>query len=262
MTKGLPMYISISKEIINKIESGTFQAGDKIPSENELIKQYNISNTTARKCLQEIELQGWANRIKGKGTFVLNRSVDRHITRVLGVFDAVKESFNDRLIREGFTPKNIVLEKTILLEGISSNINNRHCIMEGPVLKIHRLRYADDVLLKDETKYISMTLCPKINMQDLYIGSLISLYEKKYQLKLKNVERTIGCTIFNPQDPKNYFKNDIPKAIFILNGAIFLQDNKIVEIENSYYNGDKYKFTTIVKPQLINGKELKAKLNK
>jgi GntR family transcriptional regulator len=145
---------------INKIESGTFQAGDKIPSENELIKQYNISNTTARKCLQEIELQGWANRIKGKGTFVLNRSVDRHITRVLGVFDAVKESFNDRLIREGFTPKNIVLEKTILLEGISSNINNRHCIMEGPVLKIHRLRYADDVLLKDETKYISMTLCP------------------------------------------------------------------------------------------------------
>ena len=249
MKRDIPKYKVISEEIIQKIESGEFQPGDKVPSENELIEMYCVSNTTARKSLLEVELQGWAKRIKGKGTFVLNRSEDRHLTRVLGPFHAVKESFNDNLIREGFTPKNIVLEKTILDDGISSNINNHHYIIKGPVLKIHRLRYADEVLLKDETRYISLTLCPKINMYDLDNRSLISMYENIYNIKLKNVERTLGNTILTSFDPKNYFENEIPMAVFVLDGAIFSDDGEIVEMEQSYYRGDKYKFSIIAKPQ-------------
>ncbi|SFZ93579.1 GntR family transcriptional regulator [Flaviramulus basaltis] len=252
--KGIPKYITISKEIIQKISSGEFQPGDKIPSENELIEIYSISNTTARKSLLEVELQGWAKRIKGKGTFVLNRFEDKHLTRVLGSFNAVKESFTDKLIKEGFTPKNVILEKTILDDGISSNINNRHYIMEGPVLKIHKLRYADETLLKDETKYISMVHCPKINVLDLDSRPLISIYQEKYNLKLINVERTLGNTIFSPREPNNYFENEVPTAIFILDGAIFCDNGKIVEIEQSYYRGDKYKFAITTKPELIKSK--------
>ena len=61
----IPQYKTISKEIIRKIETGELEAGDKVPSENELIKTYKISNTTARKSLLEVELNGWATRIKG-----------------------------------------------------------------------------------------------------------------------------------------------------------------------------------------------------
>ncbi|WP_273275553.1 GntR family transcriptional regulator [Maribacter polysiphoniae] len=257
MKKGIPKYTSISKELIQKIASGEYQPGDKIPSENELITTYKVSNTTARKSLSEVELQGWAVRIKGKGTFVLNRSEDKHLTRVLGSFHAVKESFNDKLMREGFTPKSVILEKTILTEGVSSNINNRHYILSGPVLKIHKLRYADNTLLKDETKYISLSLCPKINMLDMDSRSLISIYLEKYNLELNNVERTLGNTIFSPSDPNNYFENDIPTAIFILDGAIFCGDDQIVEIEKSYYRGDKYKFAITTKPELIRKKNSK-----
>jgi GntR family transcriptional regulator len=50
-----PKFISISDDIIQKIQSGDLQPGDKIPSENDLIKSYKISNTTARKSLLDIE---------------------------------------------------------------------------------------------------------------------------------------------------------------------------------------------------------------
>ena len=83
MKNKYPKYLEISKAIIAKIESGELLPGDKVPSENELINMYKISNTTARKSLLEVELQGWASRIKGKGTFVLNRSEDKHLTRML-----------------------------------------------------------------------------------------------------------------------------------------------------------------------------------
>jgi GntR family transcriptional regulator len=243
-------YQEISKIIISKIETGELQAGDKVPSENELIKTYKISNTTARKSLLEVELKGWANRIKGKGTFVLNRSEDKHLTRILGSFNAVKESFNDNLIKEGFTPKNIILEKTILENGFSSKVNGRHFIIEGSVLKIHRLRYANDLLLKDEIRYVSMTICPKINVLDLD-QAFLKIYEDKYHLKLQQVQRTLGTTIMNPGEPNNYFEEEIPIAVFIIDGVVMDNGGRVIEIEKSLYRGDKYKFSISAKPLLF-----------
>lgn len=254
MTKGSPKYIEISKAIIAKIESGELLPGDKVPSENELITMYKISNTTARKSLLEVELQGWANRIKGKGTFVLNRSEDKHLTRILGSFHAMKESFNDNLIKEGFTPKNVTLEKTIIDGGISVNVNGKSLIIEGNVLKIRRLRYADELLLKDETRYISLNLCPRINMVEMN-QSFMKLYESKYQLELETIQRTLGTTITYPEEKNNYFENDIPISVFILDSAVLCTNQKVVEIEHSLYRGDKYKFTIHTKPQLISGKK-------
>ena len=49
-----PKFITISESIIEKIRQNELLPGDKVPSENELINTYNISNTTARKCLLEI----------------------------------------------------------------------------------------------------------------------------------------------------------------------------------------------------------------
>nr|WP_319511891.1 GntR family transcriptional regulator [uncultured Draconibacterium sp.] len=249
MKKSTPKYILISQEIIQKIETGELAPGDKIPSENELIKTYEISNTTARKSLLEIELKGWASRIKGKGTFVLNRSEDKQFTRMLGSFHAIKESFSDNLVKEGLHPKNTILEKTVLEDGISSNINNKHFIIKGPVLKIHRLRYGNDLLLKDETRYISLELCPKINMHDLDTA-FIKIFEDHYNLNITNVERSLSTTVLNPNDSSNYFETEIPMATFILDGVVISEGSKVVEIEKSFYRGDKYKFSITAKPQL------------
>lgn len=242
MKKPLPKYLKISKSIIQEIEEGKLLPGDKIPSENEIIKEFQVSNTTARKILQEIELQGWVTRIKGRGTFVLNKTEDRHVTRVLGSFNAMKNSLSTNLIKEGFIPKEIILEKTILENGLSSKIDTRHIKIDGPVLKIHRLWYADDILMKDEIKYISLIACPKIDRLELK-DPLIELYENHYGLILKNAHRTMGVLILSPTDPTNNFENSTPLPAFLLDGAIFSNDGKIVEIEQSIYRGDKYKFT-------------------
>lgn len=248
MEKKNPKYILISEEIITSIETGDLLPGEKIPSENELIKKYNISNTTARKSLLEIELKGWATRIKGKGTFVINRTHDKHLTRTLGSIYATRIGFDENLVKEGFMPKNIILEKTILEAGISTDISGHHYIIEGPVVKIHRLRYANDLLLKDETRYISLKICPKINMLESQ-KPFFKLYEEIYNLKLTDIKQTLSTTVFSEKTPDNYFESEIPLPVFILDSAIFCSDNKVVEIEKSFYRGDKYKFSIVAKPE-------------
>lgn len=240
-------FIEISDRIIEKIKTGELQPGDKIPSENELIKNYTISNTTARKILLEIESKGWARRIKGKGTYVLNRTVDHHLIRTLGSIYATRRGFHDSLIAEGFTPKNIVLEKTILQDGISSEIGGKHFIIDGPVLKLHQLRYADDLIIKDEIKYISLTLCPKINKMPTEI-SYFKVYENSYHLKIDEVQQTLSVEILHPNTTDNNFELSKSIPVFVLDSAVVCSGDNVVEIERSYYRGDKYKFAISANP--------------
>jgi GntR family transcriptional regulator len=247
----VPKYIEISNAIIQSIESGEYLPGDKIPSENELIKRYNTSNTTARKSLQETELKGWATRIKGKGTFVLNRSADKHLTRQLGSIYATRMGFDENLKMEGFSPKTIIIEKILLEAGVSTEIGGRHYIMDGPVLKIHQLRYSNDLLMKDEIKYISLTICPKIQLLEQE-KPLFKIYEEDYQLKLVDIKQMLSVSVLNPDSSGNHFGTSEPLPVFILDGAIFCEGNKVVEIEKSLYRGDKYKFSVIATPETGN----------
>lgn len=248
-----PLFIEISEGIIDNIKSGELLPGDKIPSENELITSHKISNTTARKVLSQIESEGWARRIKGKGTFVLNRTPQHQLLRTLGSLDATRRGFHDYLTAEGFNHRDIILEKTILNEGISTQVNNKHFIIEGPVLKIHQLRYADDELMKDEMKYISLKLCPKINHLSTEI-SYFKTYEENYQLKITDVKQTLSVDILQPDAPANNFVNESAIPIFVLDSVVLCNTNQVIEIEKSLYRGDKYKFAIIVNP-VYNGQE-------
>jgi GntR family transcriptional regulator len=240
-------FISLSESIIEKIKTGELLPGDKIPSENELIKTHKISNTTARKILLEIESKGWGRRIKGKGTFVLNRTQQHQLIRTIGSIDATRRGFNDYLLAEGFTPKNIIVEKTILKDGVSSDINGKHYIIQGPVLKIHQLRYADDEVMKDETRYISLSLCPKIDRLSTEI-SYFKTYESTYKLKISDLKQSLSVDIFTPHSPSNNFEIDAEIPVFILDSVVLCHPEQVIEMEKSYYRGDKYRFSIIVNP--------------
>jgi GntR family transcriptional regulator len=242
-----PKFLELSDRIIEKINEGEYLPGDKIPSENELIKKFRISNTTARKVLLEIESKGWVRRIKGKGTFVLNRTQQHKLLRTLGSIDATRRGFHDYLKAEGFTPKNVILEKTILKEGVSSDVNGKHFIIEGPVLKIHQLRYADDDLMKDELRFISLNLCPKIDRLPTEI-SYFKQYETAYHLKITDVKQTLSVEVMTADSPNNNFDNSAPIPVFILDSVLLCNSEQVLEIERSFYRGDKYRFSIIVNP--------------
>lgn len=243
-----PKFVKISEQIINKIKAGELLPGDKVPSENELITTFGVSNTTARKSLQLIESEGYAQRIKGKGTFVLNKTEDHHLVRVLGSIESTRRGFDELLKVEGFEPKTVVLEKTILDHGVSTEISGKHYIMEGPVLKIHQLRYGDDLLLKDETKYISLKLCPKINMLTTEI-SFFKLYEDKYHHKISDVKQNLSAIILPPDDESNNFEVTESLPVFVLDSVVMCQPAHVLELEKSLYRGDKYKFAIIAHPE-------------
>lgn len=63
-------YEEIQNDIIDKIERGVYKTNDKIPSESELIKQWQVSRITVIKALTELSLGGYIYRVQGRGSFV------------------------------------------------------------------------------------------------------------------------------------------------------------------------------------------------
>jgi len=77
---------TITQQIIHQIHTailaGKLAAGDKLPSENDMIKQFNISKQTLRESLRALEHMGLLEMRKGmgEGSFIIE--VDSQITKL------------------------------------------------------------------------------------------------------------------------------------------------------------------------------------
>jgi GntR family transcriptional regulator len=64
-------YIAVANELEDRIRH--LDVGDKVPSENEVVREFAVSRPTARAALQELERRFVVRRVKGSGTFVNER---------------------------------------------------------------------------------------------------------------------------------------------------------------------------------------------
>jgi GntR family transcriptional regulator len=70
---GLPIYRQIMRQIIDAIAGGRLHSGDKLPSHRDLSEQLVIAPLTVKKAYDELEIEGYLETQRGRGTFVCAR---------------------------------------------------------------------------------------------------------------------------------------------------------------------------------------------
>lgn len=75
-------YDIVKQEIKSRILDGTFQPHQKIPSESELMKQFEVSRHTVRIAIGELVNKGWLYREQGAGTFCADRTHNNRLSSV------------------------------------------------------------------------------------------------------------------------------------------------------------------------------------
>jgi DNA-binding LacI/PurR family transcriptional regulator len=73
----------VFETVRNRIQSGDYQPGDRIPSEANLIEEFGVSRPTVARALQELERRGLVHRRRGAGTYVSRAETDRKIFGLL-----------------------------------------------------------------------------------------------------------------------------------------------------------------------------------
>lgn len=87
VTHAVPLYYQLSVVLKEKILSGHFSAGDRIPTEAQLSSEYGVSRITVRQALSELEEEGLIRREAGRGTFVSELPVFTGAMQVEGSLD-------------------------------------------------------------------------------------------------------------------------------------------------------------------------------
>ena len=66
----MPLHTQLHRQLRSLIDSGRWAPGSRLPSENQLQRDLNISRSTVRQAFSEAQHEGLIERIPGRGTFV------------------------------------------------------------------------------------------------------------------------------------------------------------------------------------------------
>ncbi len=73
---GKPIYEQICTQIKNVILSGELSPGDALPSIRALAKDLRISVITTKRAYDELERDGFIDRVPGKGCYVAEKNLE------------------------------------------------------------------------------------------------------------------------------------------------------------------------------------------
>lgn len=139
-------YNMVKEKITEWVTSGKVKPGDKIYSENELVKMFGVSRHTIRQAVGDLVHEGWLYREQGAGTFVSHRqtpSANSSISSIKGtknigvittyisdyIFPSIIKGIESYLTTKGYsltfacTDNDVEKEKQCLQTMLSRNVD-------------------------------------------------------------------------------------------------------------------------------------------
>lgn len=228
----MPLYFQIKSIIKSKILSNEFKGQDRLPSEAELCKKYNVSRGTLRQALSELLREELVYRVRGKGTFVTEGAGLRQL-RFKGTIENLITSAQEGRVRileykEVIPPPHVaemfrleMTQRVFQLEMIFS-------IPKGPS-RCSLIYFPPDLgemILRSELKETT---------------EIILLVEKKLQARIHHAHQTMDIRLADKAISKHLsVKQKTP--IFFMERHYIARDGSLIFMSLNYCRPDLYKF--------------------
>lgn len=230
----------IARDIISKIKHDQYQPGTMLPSEKQLTEQYGASRETIRKALNELNDLGLIQKIKGKGSIVLN--IHRYTFPISGI-----TSFKELNSSQQMDAQTKVLENK--LASVPAYFQARGVEQEQAVTFLKRLRILNGEPAVLDIDYLLNPPIPGIPTSE----AENSLYEYlENQLGLKISYATKEVTVEQPTaEQKRLLKLTDQEMIVAVRSMTYLDDTTLIQLTESYHKPDKFKFTDFARRKRI-----------
>ncbi|RMF80803.1 MAG: GntR family transcriptional regulator [Chloroflexi bacterium] len=226
----LPFYYQLKQILVEQIENHRWQPGDMLPTELQLQEQYDVSRTTVRQALRELELEGKVTRYRGRGTFVAEPKISHSPTQHPSLVDYLRE--------RGMTPgwKLLFAGYVPAPHDVAAQFNIETDTM---VFQLRRLRLADDEPIGHHTAYVAPDFANTIDESSFSTGG--SLRYLRHILNGGIANRILEASIANKEDCDLL---DVEKgaAMFIIRRTVMTADGKPVEVFRGVYRADRFQY--------------------
>jgi len=99
MNEPQPQYQRLKDFVSAEIAAGRLRPGDRIPSEQDLVRRFGVSRMTANRALRELEQAGSVTRVQGVGSFVAMRRTEQAMFEINDIATAVRAGGRDYACR-------------------------------------------------------------------------------------------------------------------------------------------------------------------
>jgi GntR family trehalose operon transcriptional repressor len=225
-------FLQIYNDYLLKIKSGSLKPGQKLPSENDLVKEYETSRETVRKSLNLLAQGGNIHKIKGKGSFVLD--MDRMSFPLSGLV-----SFKEMSQRLGISTKTLVYKT----EQIDCPLEvARHLQVEKgePIWSVIRAREIDGERIILDKDYFLASIVPMMTQQ-IATESIYDYLEQTLSLKIGYATKEISVDKLTEED-KKYLDLLDDGHIVVVRNYVHLEDTTLFQYTESRHRLDKFKF--------------------
>lgn len=227
----LPLHSQIHDFLRENIISNKLGTDEPIPSERELAEELEVSRMTVRQALNALRKEGLIYQKRGKGTFVSSRKLDVHTRNLNG--------FSDEMIRRGMQPISKVLQLT-KENADAETAEKLNLAADEEIIKLARLRLADDIPMAIETTCLPATMFPDLTRYNFEKESLYQILENKYATKMYSAAEDLEAAISDATTSELLgVKRKSP--LLIVYRTVYTEDNQPIEYTKSIYRADRYR---------------------
>jgi GntR family transcriptional regulator, histidine utilization repressor len=145
------IYRQVKDHIIRLINTGELKPGDRVPSENELVKSLGVARMTVHRALRELADGGYVVRLAGVGTFVADNRPHSDVLKVRNIADEIRARGHTH------TAKIILLEE---VEADQRLIDKLEVRPGSTLFHSTILHHESGTPIQFEDRYVCPTLAP------------------------------------------------------------------------------------------------------
>jgi GntR family transcriptional regulator len=226
----VPLYLQLASLLRDRIEHGEWDAGQKIPSENELNRLYGVSRMTARQVLAQLVNEELLYRVQGKGTFVAHRKIPTRSPAYLGI--------REQLEGMGLAVATRVLTNAV----VPADDRVARALRIPPGRRVHEIRRVrllpDNEPISLHTSYVPERLAGPLDDGDLAARQLCVILEVDHGLRMGRVSETLESTLPSPQEAIDLGVSR-RTPLLLLTHEIADQSAQMFEYSRILFRGDK-----------------------
>lgn len=181
---------SVLKE---RIESGYYQVGQMLPSENTLITEFNCSRNTVRRAISELVRDGYVQTSQGRGVCNIFQPIEQ-ASYTMGIIESFRETA--RRTGQHSSTRVVSFSHCVADEEIASQTGFP---VGTELFSLYRLHVLDNKPIILNISFLLVSCMPDLTAE-IASGSLYRYLEEELGMVIVTSKRTITVELATPLD--------------------------------------------------------------
>jgi GntR family transcriptional regulator of bglA len=221
---------SLTNDLIARIEGDSLaDVNRKLPSEKELMADYQVSRYSLRQALGRLSTRGYIYQVQGRGSYVHDplKQEQAHIQSDLG--------FTEDLAREGKMIQTVqASQRVVSYREVDFAPAQQQFASDQLFIEVERFRTLDNQPYLIEVSYYLADVVKEIPQTAMY-GSMFEYFAQTQDLTVGFIDKFIRCELLNDKQAA-FFGLTSGSPSLVVRDDSYLREGDLMAFSKIYYD--------------------------